>query len=287
MTTLRTKELKVFYCYARRDQDLRDQLERHLSNLKRIYRLETWFDRQISPGDNWETVIDKHLKMADIILFLISPDFMASDYCYSREMQQALEMHVQGTAKVIPILLRWVHWKNAPFSHIQMLPADAQPVKDWADLDAAFYNIAVGIEKVIQSLLTLQEVKEEQIQEDKNLIKRAAQNINNNSIEIVSFIDIRGNWQEVTDKHTRIWSLVQSGDSITGRGTHKSLYHTNPVALTGLIDGYDIRINAYVAKNDCTINYSLHLNTKQTSMRGEWESSCNGEKGEIELCKSD
>lgn len=106
------------------------------------------------------------------------------------------------------------------------------------------------------------------------------------SMPAANLINIRGSWQEVTTKHTRTWSLKQSGASITGGGTHKSLYHTRTVTLTGIIDGYNVRINAHIAENNCTINYFLRLDTKQKFMSGEWISSCNGEKGKIELSKS-
>lgn len=107
-----------------------------------------------------------------------------------------------------------------------------------------------------------------------------------NAILTPASINIRGSWQEITDKHTCIWSLIQSGNSITGEGTHKSLYHTNAVALTGTVEGYNIHIDVYVAKNDCYISYSLHLDERQTFMSGEWISHCNKEKGKIKLFKS-
>jgi TIR domain len=81
-TTLKTT-LKVFYSYSHKDQDYREQIEIHLSNLKKLYNLETWFDRQIIPGDNWEAVLEERLNTADLILLLISPDFIHSNYPYS------------------------------------------------------------------------------------------------------------------------------------------------------------------------------------------------------------
>jgi len=119
-----------------------------------------------------------------------------------------------------------------------------------------------------------------------SLEQNSSQTTPDTSIPAANLINIRGSWQEITGKHTRIWSLRQSGASITGEGTHKSLYHTNTVTLTGIIDGYNVRINAYIAENDCTINYFLRLDVKQKFMSGEWISNCNGEKGKIELSKS-
>src|SRR5437764_11330237 len=81
------QEIKLFYCYAHEDKPLRDELEKHLSWLKRRYQLTNWHDREILPGEEWEQAIDTHLNAADLILLLISPDFMASDYCFGKEMQ--------------------------------------------------------------------------------------------------------------------------------------------------------------------------------------------------------
>src|ERR1051326_5746832 len=87
------RALKLFYCYAHQDKDLRDELELHLSTLKRLKQISTWHDREISPGKEWSNEIELQLNMADIILLLISPHFIASESCYSAEMQRALERH--------------------------------------------------------------------------------------------------------------------------------------------------------------------------------------------------
>src|SRR5713101_4023783 len=102
--------LKIFFCYAREDEALLNKLKTQLRPLQRQGLIEIWHDRDISAGAEWEREIDKHLNTAQIILLLVSPDFMNSDYCYSIEMKRALERHEQGTAKVIPIILSYVHW---------------------------------------------------------------------------------------------------------------------------------------------------------------------------------
>src|SRR5437588_4771006 len=98
--------VSIFYSYAREDEALRNKLEKHLSLLQRQGSIVTWYDRQIIPGTDWAHDIDSHLNQASIILLLISPDFLASDYCYNIEMQRALERHKVGEARVIPIILR-------------------------------------------------------------------------------------------------------------------------------------------------------------------------------------
>jgi len=82
--------IKIFYCYAHEDDALREQLARHLSPLQRLRYITAWFDRDIQAGTDWEHEIETHLDTASIILLLVSADFIASNYCYSMEMQRAL-----------------------------------------------------------------------------------------------------------------------------------------------------------------------------------------------------
>ena len=121
----------LFYSYAHEDEALRDELENHLSLLRRQGIISSWYDRQIVPGTDWSREIDVHLNAASIILLLISPDFLASDYCYSVELDRAMARHRDGEAHVIPIILRPVDWQGAPFASLQGLPRDMKPVTTW------------------------------------------------------------------------------------------------------------------------------------------------------------
>src|SRR6266699_665483 len=159
------QEIKLFYCYAREDKPLRDELEKHLSWLKRRYQLTNWHDREILPGEEWEQAIHKHLNSAHLILLLISPDFMASEYCYGKEMQRALERHQAGTCRVVPILLRPTYWEDAPFSSLQLLPTDAKPITRWPDRDEAFQDVVAEINRTIKDLLNSLKTKEEWLNE--------------------------------------------------------------------------------------------------------------------------
>jgi tetratricopeptide (TPR) repeat protein len=147
------QEIKLFYCYAREDKALRDELEKHLGSLKRLFALRNWHDREILPGEEWEQVIDTHLNTAHLILLLVSPDFMNSDYCYGKEMQRALERHEAGTCRVMPIILRPTYLEAAPFSKLQMLPTGAKPITRWTNRDEAFHNVVKEISLVLKGLL--------------------------------------------------------------------------------------------------------------------------------------
>ncbi|MCP3960256.1 MAG: TIR domain-containing protein [bacterium] len=142
--------LDVFFSYSHRDEELRDALATHLALLKREGEIRPWHDRGIGGGREWEGEIDEHLESADLILLLISPNFIASDYCFDREMTRALERHEAGEARVVPVILRPTDWQTAPFARLQALPRDGRPVTQWPNRDEALLDVVRGLRSVIR-----------------------------------------------------------------------------------------------------------------------------------------
>ncbi len=147
--------IEIFFSYSHEDEALRKELEKHLSYLKRQGIISGWKDRDIGAGSEWAHEIDAHLNSAHIILLLISPDFIASNYCYGVEVKRAMERHKAGEALVIPIILRPVDWHDAPFGKLQALPKDGQPITSWSNRDEAFLDVARGIRKSAKELKVL------------------------------------------------------------------------------------------------------------------------------------
>jgi len=145
-------QLNVFVSYSHKDEEYREELDNHLSILKRQGTIATWNDRKITAGTEWENQIDENLESAEIVLLLISADFLASDYCYDIELKRAIERHDAGEARVIPVIVRSVDWKGAPFGKLQALPKDGKPVSTWDDRDVAFTQVAEGIRKAVDEL---------------------------------------------------------------------------------------------------------------------------------------
>jgi internalin A len=143
---------RVFISYSHRDERLRNRLEVHLKLLQREGLIETWQDREIEAGEDWRQKIDDNLERADIILLLVSPDFLASDYCYENEMRRALELHEEKKARAIPVVVRDVNWKIAPLAKLQALPKDGKAVMTWANKDTAWKNVSEGIQKVAETV---------------------------------------------------------------------------------------------------------------------------------------
>ena len=139
----------VFFSYSHADEALRDQLEKHLTMLKRQGVIETFHDRRIAAGDDVNQSISAELERADVILLLVSPDFLASAYCYDIEMQRALERHKLGEARVIPVILRPCDWHHAPFGKLMATPLDGKPVRSFPDLDDGFLQVTQAIRRAV------------------------------------------------------------------------------------------------------------------------------------------
>jgi hypothetical protein len=139
------ERLKVFVSYSHADKELKDRLVKHLRPLEHENLIEVWVDQQISAGDDWDKEISKKLGEADIVLTLISVDFVNSKYCYDVELEKALEREVSGDAKVIPVVLRSCLWTRSPLGRLKALPTDGKAVTTWEDTDEALTIVANGI----------------------------------------------------------------------------------------------------------------------------------------------
>ena len=145
-------QVSLFYSYAHTDERLFNKLTNHLSLLNKQGLITQWHDHNISAGADKADQINHYINTAHIILLLISPAFLASDYYYTTEMKRALERHEAGEARIIPILLRPVDWEHAPFAKLQVLPQNERPITLWENQDSAFREIAIQLRKVVEEL---------------------------------------------------------------------------------------------------------------------------------------
>jgi hypothetical protein len=144
--------IKVFFSYSHKDERMRQKLERHLSALRREKVISDWHDRKIAPGDEWKNQIDRHMETSNIILLLVSADFLHSDYCNDVELKRAIARHEANEARVIPIILRPCDWPRSPFGKLQALPRDGKPVSDWPTQDHAFNEVTRGLRRVVEEM---------------------------------------------------------------------------------------------------------------------------------------
>lgn len=143
---------RVFISYSHKDEDLRSELEVHLAYLKNQGSVEIWQDRRLLPGDNFDHTIREEIDTADVILLLISSDFLASSYCFGIEMTRALERHSSGEARAIAVILRPCEWKQTELSQYLATPTDGRAITRWPDRDEAFLDVTQSIRRVIEDM---------------------------------------------------------------------------------------------------------------------------------------
>jgi hypothetical protein len=151
-TSSRFQPVKLFYCFADADEPLREALERHLAALKWQGILSDWHHRKLGAEQGWRREADANLMSSDVVLLLISADFIASEYAYGVELRRALDMHRSGEARVIPILVRAVDVTSAPLHDLRSLPSDGRPVTSWSNQDEAWTDVVQGIRQVVEDI---------------------------------------------------------------------------------------------------------------------------------------
>jgi len=143
------RTVEVFFAYAHEDELWRGHLDKHLSALRRQKRIATWHDYNITPGTERLAEINTHLSTAQIIVLLISPDFLSSDQCWSL-LKRAIKRHNTGAARVIPIIVRPVDWEKTPFAKLQALPRNGNAISLWDNIDEPMAEVAKEIRKIIE-----------------------------------------------------------------------------------------------------------------------------------------
>jgi hypothetical protein len=141
---------RIFVSYSHRDRTFVEELSAHLRLLQRQGLVEVWTDSEITAGQEWSEAIDNQLNSADIILLMVSSNFLASEFCWGVEMSRALERHAAGSAVVIPVLLRPCLWDDAPFAKLQAVPRDAKPISMHRNTDEAWVDVALEIRTAVE-----------------------------------------------------------------------------------------------------------------------------------------
>lgn len=143
--------MKIFFSYSHRDEAALDRLRVHLAVLRRDKRIEEWYDRDILAGGEFDTEIAGRLESFNLFIILVSPDFLASDYCVEREMERALERHNLGDARVVPIILEPCDWMATALGDLKALPKDGKPISEWPNENKAFSYVVQQLRRILDS----------------------------------------------------------------------------------------------------------------------------------------
>ncbi|MFT4017913.1 MAG: TIR domain-containing protein [Agriterribacter sp.] len=149
---------KIFISYAHQDKSIAEDLRSHLRVLERTKSVEIFYDANIKPGEEWDRRIRRNLEEANIIVFIVSANFLASDYTYGIELQFALDRQKRGLAKIIPVIARACDWESTPFGQLQVLPSRGRPITSFSDPDEAYLQVVQTIRYSIDDISSTQNI---------------------------------------------------------------------------------------------------------------------------------
>ena len=153
--------VSLFYSYCHTDESFRERMETALKPLRNDGHLSDWSDRGIIPGTPFTPQITEKLRNSDVVVFLVSPDFLASDACTS-EWFEAKRNSEEAGQRLVPIIIRpcaWMEFDN--MKDYYALPRDGTPVSRWCDEDEAWLDVSRSLKKVLRELRDSLEVKVE------------------------------------------------------------------------------------------------------------------------------
>jgi hypothetical protein len=142
------------YSYSHADETYKEKLDTYLASLRRERLIEVWQDRHSLPGSDFEKDIAHALEQAEIIILLVSANFIASEYCWHKEMKRAVQRHENGSARVVPVIIKpSPDWRTAPFGRLKALPKEGRAVSIWKNEDLAWVDVAGGIRQLVTAIL--------------------------------------------------------------------------------------------------------------------------------------
>lgn len=214
--------MNAFISYSHKDTLSLEKLHTHLSQLKRDGHLSSWTDEDILAGESFNGVISKNLEAAQIFIALLSPDYIASNYCYEKEFEQALRLHESGKLTIIPIILEPCDWLSTPFNAFKALPKDGKAISTWQNINTAFLDVVQNIRKLLLGSVGSEVIMPKSAKDDKPLIstrnyrvKKDFDSIQKMEFTEQSFTEIR----KILEAY--IEELVQIDDQIKCRITKK------------------------------------------------------------------
>lgn len=144
--------IRLFISYSHKDEDFKNEFQERLSGLKRLGKIEFWEDRQLLGGEEFEATIFEKIDWADVVCLLVSPSFIASDYCFEKEMQAALLKRHEKRGHVLPIIIRHdANWRSFEIGKLNALPTDGKPIGEPKN-DLAWKDVIEKLTKLVDSL---------------------------------------------------------------------------------------------------------------------------------------
>jgi hypothetical protein len=145
--------IQVFISYSHEDQRYLEQLEVHLGTLLRQRSIRIWFDRKIRAGEKWEDEINAALYNSQVILLLVSANYLASSYIWEQELLEVLQRAEKSDVRILPIILRPCMWKETPIAKFQVLPRGGRSISEYRNHDEAWFDVVRTLQRICEEIL--------------------------------------------------------------------------------------------------------------------------------------
>lgn len=215
------KPVKIFISYSRKDIAYKEELVEFLAPMRRQGLINDWHDKNIIPGEKWEDELLEELATTDVVVFLISPSFLNSDYIDRVEIKNALKRQQEGTVSIVPILVRPSFFKDTELASFMALPSDAKSVSEHKSRDKAWLEITEGLKRVILKIKRNKELPSTfQQKENKTSTQFSNQtNISGNGNIVIqgvsgSQINIASRKQTILSEATKLISKAKTEEAI-------------------------------------------------------------------------
>ncbi len=262
--------VKAFISYSHRDDWALDRLHTHFAMLRREGQITEWYDRNILAGKDIDHEISEQLESCALFLPLVSPDFLASTYCYEREMTRALVLHNAGEIRIVPIIVEPCDWKASPLGRLKALPRDSKPIVNWPNQNEAFLDIVSELRRVLTELKTGDETdivtsnKGNVRSESQYRIRRTFDQIDRSDFRERTFAEIRDHFKASCEE-------LNSIDGVRGRFLPKNSQGFACTVINQNMERGTAHITVYMATDFPVfgdIYYSFSENALPNSMNG-------------------
>lgn len=144
--------MNLFISYSHNDHAALDKMHKHLKQLQRDGLISTWTDADILAGGNLDKDIDSALHKTNVFVALLSPDYIASNYCYEKEFEKALKMQEEGSLIIVPVIIEPCDWLNTPFNKFKALPKDGKAISTWENINTAFLDVIQNLRRLVSGI---------------------------------------------------------------------------------------------------------------------------------------
>lgn len=261
--------MKAFISYSHRDEVALERLHTHLAMLRRERAIDDWYDRDILAGGDVNEEIAGQLESCELFLPLVSPDFLASDYCYEKEMARALERHDEGATRIVPVIIEPCDWTNSPLRRLKAIPKNGKPISEWTNENAAYLNVVMELRRVIASISESQVVDTKGENDQQVLARRYRAQRDFNAIDRIEFRDT--SFELIRNHFENSIEEISTVDGLRGRFRHLS-----PTSFTcTVINQKKVRAVAHITVHSLSgsygfgdISYSFSENASNNSANG-------------------